>query len=394
MILHVTTQGNIRCLLLIFSCYNFVNGINVVDVPSESEPTLKVFKIMNTNDKLWLQKENLQGYNPQYMKRFLKDNADLEIRMKNFHRQFKPAHYPRGAHKVLVKRIVPHDKDTPDLEYDRKNNKFFRPLIRYHMTKEVGVDDDKTELNKRDNYIVLNIPEDNRKFVNKLGNRHKNLEKLFHNKLQDRKRTDTDNALLHLFGLQLVKAKSDNVLRHASAAITLLKDIQVLSSISNPITKRNTFKQLKQILKQVYELYTQLRLSSKGYETVEIIADPYNRDVLKIGVIIDLLEKIQRLSARASFWKKEATSKKLLMIKHEVNDLFEQLLIASMGGKPVRSGVIASELVVEEEASSEVKAAKKKIVLQLPADHLYNYWTVSTLAVIVVRSYAWGSSDQ
>lgn len=129
MVLHKT----IKILIFVF----FINNCY-----AKSNVKPRVYKILEKGNKVVLKNDDSGGYNPKELLKFVQNYADVEYHVPNILNKKKFGKYPDGKHplgtkRILAKRIVPPGKKTPDFEYDKKYETYFKPLVKIHKVKKM-----------------------------------------------------------------------------------------------------------------------------------------------------------------------------------------------------------------------------------------------------------------
>lgn len=118
-------------------CVLFIN--NSYGIPNVKP---RLFKIVEKGKKIFLQNDEPSGYNPKELLKFVQNYGDIEYNVKNILNMNK-SKYPDGKHplgtgRILAKRIVPSAQITPDFEYDKKSETYFKPLVKIHKVKKMA----------------------------------------------------------------------------------------------------------------------------------------------------------------------------------------------------------------------------------------------------------------
>lgn len=123
----MTKKNNILKYILILCLQTLVSG-HLSNAHKKEKHKPKIFQVRESNNRIYLQNDE-NNYNPDVLKRFLVNNADLEYRVNKPH-----ALKTRELKKILIKRKIPHGLETPSLEYDHLHDTLYRPLVKYHKT--------------------------------------------------------------------------------------------------------------------------------------------------------------------------------------------------------------------------------------------------------------------
>lgn len=129
MVLHKT----IKTLIFVFfitNCYAKAN----------EKP--RVLKILKRGNKVVLENDNSGNFNPKELLKFVQNYADMEYNIKNILNKTTLGKNPDGKHplgmkRILAKRIVSPGQKTPDLEYDKQYETYFKPLVKIRKLKKM-----------------------------------------------------------------------------------------------------------------------------------------------------------------------------------------------------------------------------------------------------------------
>lgn len=134
----------------------------------------KVFKIFEKSNKIFLQNDESSGYNPKELLKFVQHHGDIEYNLRNILNKNKTKYpdgkHPLGTNRILAKRIVPPGQITPDFEYDKQYETYFKPLVKLHKVKKMANQETNLDVSSDSHDLSLSESDESEQDINYYNN--------------------------------------------------------------------------------------------------------------------------------------------------------------------------------------------------------------------------------